>query len=213
MPKLNINDLYKRRVNELVSGDTKELDRIEQEFNRKWTEEEWFSQLKRRWYFHELSWYMLEETERYTKKCDHEMVELSYVDNPYFCTPIHGCLEDCFYHGEEGKIEYSRIQKAIEDFNHFPGLLEARKKLEEEKAKAQEGLKEFNKRVVDDPLAIPKSTERKKHSIFKLLEGKLFWIWPHKHLHLQEFLMTQGKCCFNHIIGEPKKHGALMPIW
>jgi hypothetical protein len=218
LPKVNINDLYKRRVKELVGEDTKELDRIEEEFNRKWTEEEWFQQIKKRWYFHELSWYMFEESERYTKKCDHPMAELSYTDNPYFCTPVHGCIEDCPFHAKEGKLEYSVIQQGIEGLNHFPHIKDARKILEEERAKAKRtNLAKLNKKVDNNPsFAIPPpelTEQQSKHPLFKLLKGQVFWIWDHRHLHLQEWLRTQGKCCFNHCIGEPIKWGAPMPIW
>jgi hypothetical protein len=34
--------------------------------------------------------------------------------------------------------------------------------------------------------------------------NKPFWIWKRKQ-HRQEVIRTKGDCCFNHIIGLPKK--------
>jgi hypothetical protein len=38
------------------------------------------------------------------------------------------------------------------------------------------------------------------------LEDKPFWIWDQKQ-HRQEDIKTKGDCCFNHIIGLPRKDG------
>jgi hypothetical protein len=38
------------------------------------------------------------------------------------------------------------------------------------------------------------------------LEDKPFWIWDPKQ-HKQEDIKTKGDCCFNHIIGLPRKDG------
>jgi hypothetical protein len=52
----------------------------------------------------------------------------------------------------------------------------------------------------------------KSEQLFALLKDKPFWIWD-RHEHLLQYLKTQGKCCFNHIIGEPKKRGVLHPLY
>ncbi|MGI8833314.1 MAG: hypothetical protein ACR2IS_11855, partial [Nitrososphaeraceae archaeon] len=41
--------------------------------------------------------------------------------------------------------------------------------------------------------------------LFERLEGKPFWIW-NSRIHRQEDIKTNGDCCFNHIIGLPKKN-------
>jgi hypothetical protein len=42
--------------------------------------------------------------------------------------------------------------------------------------------------------------------LFRRLKDKPFWIWdPKQHKH--EDLKTRGDCCFNHIIGLPRKDG------
>jgi hypothetical protein len=44
------------------------------------------------------------------------------------------------------------------------------------------------------------------------LRGKLFWIWDQDQ-HKQEDFITNGDCCFNHIIGLPTKEKAEKPIF
>ena len=41
---------------------------------------------------------------------------------------------------------------------------------------------------------------------FESLQNKPFWIWNVEQ-HKQEDVITNGLCCFNHIIGLPKKEG------
>jgi hypothetical protein len=38
------------------------------------------------------------------------------------------------------------------------------------------------------------------------LKDKPFWIW-NQETHKQEDIKTNGDCCFNHIIGLPRKDG------
>ena len=40
--------------------------------------------------------------------------------------------------------------------------------------------------------------------LLQRLKGKPFWIWDPKQ-HKQEDIKTRGNCCFNHIIGLPRK--------
>ena len=44
------------------------------------------------------------------------------------------------------------------------------------------------------------------------LRNKLFWIW-NKEEHKQEDIKTKGECCFNHIIGLPRKDGIEKPLF
>jgi hypothetical protein len=46
-----------------------------------------------------------------------------------------------------------------------------------------------------------------EHShLLQRLRGNPFWIWDPK-LHKLEDIRTKGDCCFNHIIGLPRKDG------
>jgi hypothetical protein len=42
--------------------------------------------------------------------------------------------------------------------------------------------------------------------LFERLQNKPFWIWDIKE-HKQEDIISNGDCCFNHIVGLPTKEG------
>jgi hypothetical protein len=44
------------------------------------------------------------------------------------------------------------------------------------------------------------------------LKGKVFWHWD-KEQHTQEYLKTNGQCCFNHIVGLPQKDKREYPLF
>jgi hypothetical protein len=48
--------------------------------------------------------------------------------------------------------------------------------------------------------------------LFELLEDKPFWIWDIQK-HKAEDIRTKGYCCFNHIIGLPKKDQIEKPLF
>jgi hypothetical protein len=48
--------------------------------------------------------------------------------------------------------------------------------------------------------------------LFELLQNKPFWIWDIEQ-HKLEDIKTKGDCCFNHIIGLPKKDGIDKPLY
>ena len=53
-------------------------------------------------------------------------------------------------------------------------------------------------------------SEQQQDKLLETLLNKPFWIWnteEHKH----EDIRTNGDCCFNHIIGVPKKDGIDKP--
>jgi hypothetical protein len=54
--------------------------------------------------------------------------------------------------------------------------------------------------------------ERYGSKIFERLQNKPFWIWDIDH-HKQEDIRTNGDCCFNHIIGLPRKDGVDKPLY
>jgi hypothetical protein len=49
-------------------------------------------------------------------------------------------------------------------------------------------------------------------SSFERLQNKAFWIWNTEE-HKQEDIRNNGDCCFNHIIGLPKKNGIDKPLY
>jgi hypothetical protein len=50
-----------------------------------------------------------------------------------------------------------------------------------------------------------------QNQLLQRLQDKPFWIWD-KEQHKAENVRTKGHCCFNHIIGLPKKDGHDMPL-
>jgi hypothetical protein len=53
---------------------------------------------------------------------------------------------------------------------------------------------------------------QEQSQLLQRLRDKPFWIWDQKE-HKQEDIRTNGDCCFNHIIGLPKKDGAEKPMF
>jgi hypothetical protein len=48
--------------------------------------------------------------------------------------------------------------------------------------------------------------------LFNRLKNKPFWIWNVEE-HRREDIKSKGDCCFNHIIGLPKKEGIDKPFY
>jgi hypothetical protein len=48
--------------------------------------------------------------------------------------------------------------------------------------------------------------------LFERVRNKPFWIWDVEQRKLED-IRTNGDCCFNHIIGLPKKNGKQKPIF
>jgi hypothetical protein len=48
--------------------------------------------------------------------------------------------------------------------------------------------------------------------LLQRLKDKPFWIWDTKQ-HKQQDIKTKGDCCFNHIIGLPRKDGTEKSIF
>jgi hypothetical protein len=65
--------------------------------------------------------------------------------------------------------------------------------------------KDLKKRV-----SLVEATHQSK--MFDRLCNKPFWIWD-KQQHKLEDIRTYGHCCFNHIIGLPKKDGLGKPFY
>jgi hypothetical protein len=56
------------------------------------------------------------------------------------------------------------------------------------------------------------SSNQQQTQSFDKLQDKPFWIWDQQQ-HRLEDIKTNGNCCFNHIIGLPKKDGLEKPIF
>jgi len=66
--------------------------------------------------------------------------------------------------------------------------------------------KDLKKRV-----SITQEAEQ-RYSLFDRLKDRPFWIWDIEE-HREEDNRTTGDCCFNHIIGLPKKNGKEFPMF
>jgi hypothetical protein len=51
-----------------------------------------------------------------------------------------------------------------------------------------------------------------QNQIFRRIRDKPFWIWNVEE-HKQEDVKTKGDCCFNHIMGLPRKEKVEKPIF
>jgi hypothetical protein len=51
---------------------------------------------------------------------------------------------------------------------------------------------------------VHQSSNSEQTKLFNRLRDKPFWIWNVQE-HKKEDIRTKGDCCFNHIIGLPKK--------
>jgi hypothetical protein len=56
------------------------------------------------------------------------------------------------------------------------------------------------------------SGPEQQSQLFQRLRNKPFWIWDQAK-HKQEDIKTKGDCCFNHIIGLPRKDETEKPIF
>jgi hypothetical protein len=61
-------------------------------------------------------------------------------------------------------------------------------------------------------LVAAQQQDNTRKELFQRLQGKPFWIWDIAE-HKQENIMTDGDCCFNHIIGLPQKNGDDKPLF
>ncbi len=57
-----------------------------------------------------------------------------------------------------------------------------------------------------------RAQEARSSSDLLVLEGKPFWIWDQQQ-HTEEHIRTNGKCCFNHIVGLPIKDKKEYPLF
>lgn len=71
-------------------------------------------------------------------------------------------------------------------------------------------LKQF--KLAEDILLQKQSTAILDYQELSILKNKPFWIWD-KTKHREEFIKTNGQCCFNDIVGRPLKDGREYPLF
>ena len=54
--------------------------------------------------------------------------------------------------------------------------------------------------------------QTRSSSSLSILKGKVFWHWD-KERHTQEYIRTNGQCCFNHVVGLPQKDKKEYPLF
>jgi hypothetical protein len=106
-PKKNDKGLRKL-LNELDIAETINQKQVEQ--NEKWTPERCYQELKKRWYFHGSSWYMRQAL-RAERLSDEEM--------RFGCNGFAGCIRECRFYPEEGRIEEEELQRNIQSLSEF----------------------------------------------------------------------------------------------
>jgi hypothetical protein len=67
--------------------------------------------------------------------------------------------------------------------------------------------KDLKKRV-----SLEATTQQQQYRLTETLRNRPFWIWNIEE-HKQEDIRTKGGCCFNHIIGLPKKDSVDKPFY
>jgi hypothetical protein len=55
-------------------------------------------------------------------------------------------------------------------------------------------------------------SEIEQNQLLQRLKDKPFWVWDQSK-HKQEDVKTKGECCYNHIIGLPRKDGVEKSIF
>jgi hypothetical protein len=58
----------------------------------------------------------------------------------------------------------------------------------------------------------PLSSKSSLDSLLEIIKHKPFWIWDQRK-HKEEYIINNGSCCFNHIIGLPSKNGIRQPLF
>ena len=59
---------------------------------------------------------------------------------------------------------------------------------------------------------ISSEVTQQQSTLFERLQNKPFWIWNIEE-HKREDIISNGDCCFNHIIGLPQKDGTDKPLY
>jgi|SRR5215216_1455386 len=106
--KSDDNNTLKKLLNDLNIAEA--IEEKEIDYNKKWTPEEWYQQLKKRWYFHGSSWYMRRAT---LKR------ELSAEEMKTGCNGVSGCISECPFFPPEGRIGEAYLQYTIRSLEEY----------------------------------------------------------------------------------------------
>jgi hypothetical protein len=106
-----VNDLD---TAELMMNQQQQINDDDQD--EKWSPERWYAELRKRWYFHDSSWYMRQALS--AEKLSEEEMKIG-------CNGFTGCIEGCRFFPEEGRVEEGEIQRIIQTLS---ALVEFKKK-------------------------------------------------------------------------------------
>lgn len=109
--KSDSNDALKKLLNDLDIAET--INQKKQEVEQaveKWTPEQWYQEIRKRWYFHPTSWYMIQSLmpEKLTPE------EMSAC-----CNGFTGCIPECRFYQPEGRISKEELQRNIQSLTEF----------------------------------------------------------------------------------------------
>jgi hypothetical protein len=107
--KSDSNEALKKLLNDLDVAETINEDTTAEQ-NKKWTPEEWYQQLKKRWYFHGSSWYMRQAL--HAERLSVEQMKIG-------CNGFTGCISECRFYPPEGRIEEDELQNNIQSLSEF----------------------------------------------------------------------------------------------
>ena len=110
MPKPSFSELYSRRARELLGDDYKTAAVESVDLDKKWTPEEWYQEIKKRWYFHPTSWYMIEAS---------ILEELTQEEKLQTCNGWTGCIPQCRFYAPEGTITEEERQRNIASLTKY----------------------------------------------------------------------------------------------
>jgi len=76
----------------------------------RWSSEKWYQELRKRWYFHPRSWYMIQAS--MPRKLTSEEIKIS-------CNGFNGCVQQCRFFPPEGRIEPEELVRIIESLEKY----------------------------------------------------------------------------------------------
>jgi hypothetical protein len=109
--KSDNNDALKKLLNDLnIAEMLTNQEQNNKEQNKKWTPEKWYQEIKKRWYFHDTSWYMRQALR--AEKLSNEEMRIG-------CNGFTGCVPKCRFAPEEGRLEEDELQHKIQSLSEF----------------------------------------------------------------------------------------------
>ena len=69
-----------------------------------------------------------------------------------------------------------------------------------------------HRKHIDEINNNPQKTQLSISDLIELARDKPFWIWD-REKHYEQGVKTDDKCCFNHLVGLPRKDGIAKPLF